>query len=55
MLDFGGEYKIIEITVPESVINDIYYGGPNLDNIGPAYNANSDLLNQFIDTIKPVE
>lgn len=54
-MDFGGEYKIIEITVPESVIDDMYYAGPNLDNIGSAYNANSDLLNQFIDTVKPVE
>ena len=53
-MNFGGEYKIVEITVPESILDDMYYGGPNLDNIGPAYNASSDLLNSFLDTIKSV-
>lgn len=53
-MDFGGNYKIIEITVPESALDGMYYGGANLDG-GPAYNATNDILNNFANTIKPVK
>lgn len=54
-MDFGGQYRIIEITVPESAIHDMYYGGPNLDGIGPAYNAAPELINPYLNTIKPIQ
>ncbi len=54
-MDFGKGYKIIEITVPESLIDDLYYGGSNLDGIGPAFCAPLDIINEFSNTIKLIE
>ncbi len=50
-MDFGGSYRIIEITVPESLLDDLYYGGANLDGIGPAFCAPLELINKFKETI----
>ena len=54
-MDFGGNYKIVEITVPRSALDSMYYGGPKLDGIGPAYNATNSILNQYANTIKSVK
>lgn len=54
-MDFGDNYRIIEIRVTESSLDRMYYGGANLDNIGPAYNAECELLNEFKNTIRTIK
>lgn len=51
-MDFGSSPKIVEITVPKSALDNFYYPGNNLDNIGPAFNSNIDYLNSVIKSIK---
>jgi len=52
ILDFGNNPKIVEITVPKSALDNFYYPGPNLDNIGPAFSSEIDYLNQVLKSIK---
>ena len=54
-MDFGKNYKIIEITLPEPLVDKLFYGGPNLDGIGPAYCASLEVINEYSSTIKLIE
>lgn len=51
-MEFGSNPKIVEITVPESALDNFYYPGPNLDNIGPAFSSEIDNLNSVVRSIK---
>ncbi|MCH1939860.1 hypothetical protein [Holdemania massiliensis] len=51
-MDFGKNPKIVEITVPKSALDNFYYPGNNLDNIGPAFSGEIDYLNTVIKSIK---
>ncbi len=46
-----GNYKMVEVTVPTSSLDDMYFA-EKLDNIGPAYNAERDLINRVMIGIK---
>ena len=54
-MNFEGNYRIIEITIPEVVVNVMYYGGPNLDSIGPAFNAEVSILNKYLNSIRTIK
>ncbi|WP_265446661.1 S8 family serine peptidase [Acetivibrio straminisolvens] len=48
-----GNYKIVEIEVPTDSLRQMYFV-EKLDNIGPAYCAERDLINSIIQSIKEV-
>lgn len=48
-----GNYKIVEIEVPTDSLRQMYFV-EKLDNIGPAYCAERDLINSIIQFIKEV-
>lgn len=54
-MDFGSNYRIIEITVPEAALDNMYYGGLKLDGVEPAYNSANDIVNTFADTVNTVK
>ncbi|MDR2879377.1 MAG: hypothetical protein LBV03_05645, partial [Fusobacteriales bacterium] len=52
IMDFGNNPKVIEITVPKSALDNFYYPGSNLDNIGPAFSSEIDYLNKVMKSVK---
>ena len=51
-MDFGSNPKIVEFTVPKTALDNFYYPGNNLDNIGPAFSSEIDYLNKIIKSLK---
>lgn len=51
----NGEFRIIEITLPKSLLDGFYSGGMKLDGIGPGYYVPVDTLNNYIDTIRLIK
>lgn len=48
-----GNYRMVEIEVPTSSLDDMYFVN-KLDNIGPAYNAEQDVINNAMKTLKEI-
>jgi hypothetical protein len=49
-----GNYKVVKVTVPKNALDGMYFGGKNLDGIGPAYYAERDFINQMMLSLKEV-
>ena len=51
----NGDFKMVEVTVPKSSLEGMYYGGNKLDGIGSVYYAERDYINQVLMSIRGID